>query len=145
MVGRPLTGRAITAAAWSADQHRAAGLDEMLRLRIDALAVDIELARGARLAAGDPRRCSLGARAFRQERDGDRLLSAQLEHDLLPGAAAIFAASAATGAQLPELDAERRKLFDHFDRRRRDVARPREHVNAVPVVRGSESAVHEEQ
>src|SRR5258706_14355413 len=76
-------GRPVTATGRRADEHRPARLDVMLRLGIDGLAVDDQLAACARFAARNA--CSRGfrLRALREERDRHRSRRTAFEQDFL--------------------------------------------------------------
>ena len=93
-LGRALRRGPETAAGRRAYQHGAARPDEMLRLGIDALAVDQQLARRAVAAARDAGGRGFRPRALGEKRDGDRGRSAALDQNLLAVAAAKFAVAA---------------------------------------------------
>ena len=79
-----------------------------------------------------------------RKRDRHRRGRAAFDQHLLPVAAAEFAFAAGARAKAPVVDLHRHQLLDHLHRRRRDVARPRQHVRAVASARGAVAAVREE-
>src|SRR5687767_559394 len=114
---RALGRRSEPAAPGRAQLDPGAALDQMLRLGIDAFAVDQHFPRRAGLAAGDAVRRRFGPRALRKERRRRRGRARRLEQDLQAVAAAVAALAAGAHSQPPVPDFERRELLDHLDRR----------------------------
>src|SRR4029450_6226214 len=132
--GVALCGRTMAAGARRPYEHDVAALEHVLAPIIDRDAVDLHIAEPAVGAAGESRRGEL--RALGHERGHDRRVGLALEHDVLTEPAAEAAGAARARGQALLAKEERAVALGHLDRRRRDVARPREHVLAVLGGRG---------
>ena len=112
----------MAAAARRAERDRVALVQHVLLLGIGLLAVDVQLARRAVLAALDAE--GREDRALGEEGHRDRRLAAALDQDLLPQPAAMTAGAARVGPQLLVMEAQRRDVLADLDRGRGDVGRP---------------------
>src|SRR5262249_61661166 len=109
---------------------------------VDAAAVDPHVAEppgGAAFEAG-----SGEARALGHEAHDDRSLRLALDQHVLSEAAAKTTLPARPGTEPLVVEEERALSLRDLHRRRRDVARPREHALAVLARRGAHAAVQEE-
>src|SRR5262245_37109547 len=134
--------RPVAATARRAHQHDVAALEHVLAAVVDRDAVDLHVTEAAVAAARESWRGEL--RALGHERGDDWHVRLALEHDVLSEPAAKPAGAARARGQPLLAEEERAVALGHLDRRRRDVARPGEHVLAVLAGRRAHAAVEEE-